>query len=111
MQAASWPFLHPARSVARAARLRGCTARPLRLGLLGEVHPLVAGEWDLERTAVFAIDLGKLAQAAPAVVAFRAFGAYPPLRQDIAVVVPEQVVPAASCSSACARRPATASSR
>ena len=64
---------------------------PLRLGLLGELHPLVAGEWGLGRTAVFAIDLGKLAQAAEPVITFRAFGAYPPVRQDIAVIVPERL--------------------
>ncbi len=40
-----------------------------RSGFLGEVHPLVAGAWDLERTAVFAVDLGKLAALAPGVVA------------------------------------------
>ena len=65
-----WPFLHPGRS---AAVLAGSET----LGFLGEVHPLVAGAWDLERTAVFAVDLGKLAAASPAVVAFRSFSAVP----------------------------------
>jgi len=98
----SWPFLHPARSVvvmARAAAARdaatsgarAAAGKPVRLGLLGELHPLVAGEWGLERTAVFAVDLGRLAQAAPPVVGFRAFGAYPPVRQDIAVIVPDRL--------------------
>jgi phenylalanyl-tRNA synthetase beta chain len=86
---ASWPFLHPARSVAVTASDEH--DGQLGLGLLGEVHPLVAGEWGLPRTTVFAIDLGRLAQAAPAVSGFRAFGAYPPVRQDIAVIVPERV--------------------
>ncbi len=36
----------------------GGAGESLRLGLLGELHPLVAGEWGLGRTAVFAIDLG-----------------------------------------------------
>jgi len=87
VQAAQWPFLHPGAS---AAVLAGQT----RLGLIGEVHPLVAAEWDLARTAVFAIDLGKLAQAAPEVVPFTAFGPFPPLRQDIAVTLPEDVAAA-----------------
>ncbi|HUH80487.1 MAG TPA: phenylalanine--tRNA ligase subunit beta, partial [Solirubrobacteraceae bacterium] len=103
VQAASWPFLHPARSVAVTARTGtgdGAGAgtgdgagggEELRLGLLGELHPLVAREWGLARTAVFAIDVGRLALAAEPVVGFRAFGAYPPVRQDIAVIVPEQV--------------------
>jgi phenylalanyl-tRNA synthetase beta chain len=61
------------------------------LGFIGEIHPLVAAEWDLERTAAFAIDLGKLAAAAPEVVAFEAFGSFPSLRQDLAVTLPESV--------------------
>ena len=97
VEPASWPFLHPARSVAVLARAADGAAEvdragePLRLGLLGEIHPLVADEWGLGRTAVFAVDLGKLARAAPAVPGFRAFGAYPPVRQDIAVVLGEEV--------------------
>jgi phenylalanyl-tRNA synthetase beta chain len=63
----------------------------VRLGWVGEVHPLVAASWDLERTAAFAIDLGRLAGAAPAVVSFRAFGAFPALRLDIALTLPEDV--------------------
>ena len=43
---ASWPFLHPGRS---AAVLTG----EVTLGFLGEVHPLVADAWGLERTAAF----------------------------------------------------------
>ncbi len=89
MQPASWPFLHPARSV--AVTVTHGDGERVRLGLLGELHPLVAGEWGLARTAVFAIDLGKLAQAAEPVTTFRAFGSYPPVRQDIAVIVPGQV--------------------
>ena len=77
-----WPFLHPARS---AAVLAGEDT----LGFLGEVHPLVAAQWDLPRSAAFAIDLGKLAAAAPEAVLFEPFGAYPELRQDIAVTLPD----------------------
>jgi phenylalanyl-tRNA synthetase beta chain len=79
-----WPFLHPGRS---AAVMAGSET----LGFLGEVHPLVARAWDLERTACFAVDLEKLAVAAPAVVPFRAFSAVPSLRQDIAVTLPAEV--------------------
>ncbi len=61
---------------------------------MGEVHPLVAAEWDLERTAVFAIDLGKLAAASPAVPAFESFASVPSLRQDLAVVLPDEVAAA-----------------
>jgi phenylalanyl-tRNA synthetase beta chain len=86
---ASWPFLHPGRSAAVIARSGG--EEPVRLGFLGELHPLVAGAWDLERTATFTVDLGKLASVAPALVSFRAFGSLPTLRQDIATTLPVEV--------------------
>jgi phenylalanyl-tRNA synthetase beta chain len=84
VQTRVWPFLHPGRS---AAILAGTET----LGFLGEVHPLVAGAWDLERTAVFTVDLGKLAAASPPVVAFRSFSAVPSLRRDLAVTLPAAV--------------------
>lgn len=84
-----WPFLHPGRSAAVLAR--GSDAEPVSLGFLGEMHPLVAGAWDLGRTATFAIDLGKLAKVAPEVRSFEAFGSFPVLRQDLAVVLPVDV--------------------
>ncbi len=82
-----WPFLHPGRA---AEVLAGET----RLGFVGEVHPLVAERWDLERTAVFAIDVGKLAAVSPPVSAFKAFASVPSLRQDLAVVLPDDVAAA-----------------
>jgi phenylalanyl-tRNA synthetase beta chain len=87
VQAEEWPFLHPGRSAAVFANGEG--GEPLKLGFLGELHPLVAAEWDLQRTAAFAIDLGKLAAVVPEVVPFAAFGAFPVLRQDLAVTLPE----------------------
>jgi phenylalanyl-tRNA synthetase beta chain len=93
VQSVEWPFLHPGRSVAVLAGPGGET----RLGVLGEVHPLVAESWDLshsgtgERTATFLIDLGKLAAVAPEVIPFWAFGAFPVLRQDLAVTLPVSV--------------------
>ncbi len=93
VQAAAMPFLHPGRS--GAVLLGAGEQEPVHLGFLGELHPLVAGAWDLPRTAAFAIDLGKLAAAAPAVVPFSAFGAFPVLRQDLAVTLPDAVSAAA----------------
>ncbi len=98
----AWPFLHPGRSAAVLASpasgsaLAGAdgASEPLRLGFLGELHPLVAGAWDLPRTATFAIDLGKLAGLASPLVEFAAFGPFPPLRQDLAVVLPDSVIAA-----------------
>ncbi|MCW2971172.1 MAG: phenylalanine--tRNA ligase subunit beta [Solirubrobacterales bacterium] len=78
------PFLHPGRA---AAVLAG----EEQLGFIGELHPLVASAWDLERTAVFTVDLGKLAAAAPAVVSFSELASVPSLRQDLAVTLPAGV--------------------
>jgi phenylalanyl-tRNA synthetase beta chain len=88
-EAAHWPFLHPGRSA--EVLVRSASGEPLRLGFLGEVHPRVAESWDLGRTTAFAIDLGLLATVAPEVVSFNAFGSFPALRQDLAVVLPVAV--------------------
>jgi phenylalanyl-tRNA synthetase beta chain len=92
---AQWPFLHPGRSAAVLARApegtRDPAGEPLKLGFVGEVHPLVTEAWNLQQSVAFAIDLGKLAAVAPDVVTFKAFGSLPTLRQDIAVTLPEAV--------------------
>ena len=59
-----------------------------QVGFLGELHPLVARSWDLERTASFVIDLEAAAAASPEAVLFEPFPAVPPLRQDLAVTMP-----------------------
>ncbi|HUA10572.1 MAG TPA: phenylalanine--tRNA ligase subunit beta [Solirubrobacteraceae bacterium] len=75
-----WPFLHPGRSAA-------IEVADARLGWIGEVHPLVAGAWDLPGAAGFALDLDALAVAVPRDLQFVPFSPYPPLRRDIAVVL------------------------
>jgi phenylalanyl-tRNA synthetase beta chain len=89
VEPATWPFLHPGRSAAVLAG--GAGEQPARLGFVGEVHPLVAEGWDLRGAAAFAVDLGKLAALAPAVVSFQAFASVPSLRQDLAVTLPVEV--------------------
>jgi phenylalanyl-tRNA synthetase beta chain len=81
---AQWPFLHPARC---GAVMSG----EQRLGFIGELHPLVAAAWDLERVAVWALDLGKLAALATETPLFAAFGEYPAAIEDLAVVVDDGV--------------------
>jgi phenylalanyl-tRNA synthetase beta chain len=82
------PFLHPGRS---AAVLAG----GVPIGWAGDVHPLVAAQWDLDRVAAFEIDLDTaIAHAAP-VAQYEDLTSFPELREDIAVVV-DATVPAAS---------------
>jgi phenylalanyl-tRNA synthetase beta chain len=96
---ADWPFLHPGRSAAVLATAPEGPAPEAAavadgrsmLGFLGELHPLIAGTWGLERTAAFAIDLGALGAIAPETVSYQPFGAFPALRQDLAVTLPESV--------------------
>jgi phenylalanyl-tRNA synthetase beta chain len=80
------PFLHPGR--AAAVSVAGG-----RLGWVGELHPLVARAWDLEGGAAFELDLDALADAAAgaATPRYREVTGFPPLRQDLAVVVAEDV--------------------
>jgi phenylalanyl-tRNA synthetase beta chain len=79
-----WTFLDPGRS---AAVLVGGEV----LGFLGELHPRVAGAWDLQRSAAFALDLDRAIAASPAAVEFRAFASVPALRQDLAVTLPDAI--------------------
>jgi phenylalanyl-tRNA synthetase beta chain len=76
------PFLHPG----RAARVLvgGDT-----VGFLGELHPLVAAEWDFdEPVAAFAIDLGRVVAHAPDMAAYADLTTFPALRRDLALAVP-----------------------
>jgi phenylalanyl-tRNA synthetase beta chain len=81
--AGDWPFLHPGRS---AAVVSGET----RLGFVGELHPLVARDWDLEGGALFAIDLGTVAALAPEVPVYRDVTTFLPVRQDLSLVTGER---------------------
>jgi phenylalanyl-tRNA synthetase beta chain len=86
---AAHPFLHPGRS----ARVY---AGESELGWVGEVHPLVAQTWDLEQAlAAFELDLGLAAEHAPDTAQFRDVTSFPAVRQDLAIVVGEDVPAAA----------------
>jgi phenylalanyl-tRNA synthetase beta chain len=81
--AAPEPFLHPGRS-----------ARLGTGGTLGELHPLVAREFGLEQqVSLFEIDLAELETPDPTPL-YRDVVTYPPVRQDIAVVVASEVTAA-----------------
>jgi phenylalanyl-tRNA synthetase beta chain len=78
--AGSEPFLHPGRSA--RIEIAGEAA-----GWLGEIHPLVAGDWDLEGVAAFELDLDLVADRAPEVTLHRDLTSFPEVREDLAVVV------------------------
>jgi phenylalanyl-tRNA synthetase beta chain len=82
---ASEPFLHPG----RAARV---AAGGTDAGWIGELHPLVCREWGLQRAAGFEVGLAALVAAASAgEETFEDVTTYPAVRQDLAVVVPDDV--------------------
>jgi phenylalanyl-tRNA synthetase beta chain len=85
LMAGGEPFLHPGRSA--SVLLAG---EPI--GWVGELHPLVARAWDLPDAAVFELDLDALAaHAAERATLYQEVGEFPPVRQDLALVVPEDV--------------------
>jgi phenylalanyl-tRNA synthetase beta chain len=80
------PFLHPGR--AAAVLIEGQPA-----GWLGEIHPLVAAEWDIEDpVAGFELDLDLLPD--PPTIVYEDLMTFPEVREDLAVVVPERVTAA-----------------
>jgi len=79
------PFLHPGRSA--AVELGGVAA-----GWLGELHPLVCREWDLDAAVGFEIDTAPLLAAASAgEEAYEDVTTFPAAYRDLAVVVPAEV--------------------
>jgi phenylalanyl-tRNA synthetase beta chain len=88
-EAAAEPFLHPGRA---AKVLAGGAAA----GWIGELHPLVCREWDLEAAVGFEADLAALvASAGAGEEAYDDVTTFPAVRQDLAVVVAEEVSAAA----------------
>jgi phenylalanyl-tRNA synthetase beta chain len=86
VEPASQPFLHPG----RAAKVR---ARGAEVGWLGEIHPLVAAEWDLDRTiAGFELDVDALGE--PGTEIYEDVTSFPAVHEDLAVVVPDSVAAA-----------------
>jgi len=87
------PFLHPGRS--GRVLVEGEDA-----GWIGEIHPLVCREWDLESAAAFEVDLAPLVAASPVGdESYEDVITYPAVNQDVAVVIDESV-PAAEVRSA-----------
>jgi phenylalanyl-tRNA synthetase beta chain len=88
------PFLHPGRSarVLMAGEGGDDGREPVDVGWIGELHPVVAREWDLESAAVFELDADLLAELTEGVVpAYEDVTSFPAVLQDIAVVVATDV--------------------
>ena len=89
-QAEAQPFLHPGRAASVMVDDR-------KIGWVGEVHPQVAAEWDMAwPLAGFEIDIDAVVElGAGREPVYRDVTSFPPILEDIAVVVPGDV-PAAS---------------
>jgi phenylalanyl-tRNA synthetase beta chain len=77
------PFLHPG----RAANI---LADGEAAGWIGEIHPLVAAEWDLDET-VAAFELNLDAVAVRPTTLYRPVSGFPDVREDLAVVVSDKI--------------------
>jgi phenylalanyl-tRNA synthetase beta chain len=63
-----------------------------RLGVMGELHPGLAAMLELDGpVAVAELDLAALVAAVPELTAFAGLSSFPPVRQDIAVIVADTV--------------------
>jgi phenylalanyl-tRNA synthetase beta chain len=80
------PFLHPGRT---ASVLAGDERK---LGWVGELHPGIAREWDLDGTvAAFELDADLIAELAPGPAPYRDVTSFPAVVEDLAVVVDEEL--------------------
>jgi phenylalanyl-tRNA synthetase beta chain len=87
--AAEEPFLHPGRSA--AVEIDGAP-----VGWIGEVHPLVCREWDLEAAVGFEIDSAALIGASTVgAEVYEDVTTFPSIRQDLAILIPAEVTAAA----------------
>jgi phenylalanyl-tRNA synthetase beta chain len=80
------PFLHPGRGAA-------IVTNGERVGWLGEIHPLVAAEWDLDEVvAGFELDLDAVTDAAvtAGVPMYHDVTSFPEVREDLAVIVGDE---------------------
>lgn len=91
------PLFHPG----RVALVR---SGGVDIGVVGELHPSVAAEWELpaERVAVFDLDVEALLRLAPERVIYKAVSPHQPVRQDMAFTARNDV-PAAALTGAIKR--------
>jgi phenylalanyl-tRNA synthetase beta chain len=96
----SHPFLHPGRAAAVTATVSEPLANGVEPGLyeigwVGEIHPLVAREWDIEAVVAFELDAATLAELSEgALPTYAEVPAFPAVLQDIAVVAATDITAA-----------------
>jgi phenylalanyl-tRNA synthetase beta chain len=79
------PFLHPGRAAEIAVDHQPA-------GWLGEIHPLIAAEWDIPETiAAFELDFDAVTAQADRTPLYEDVTSYPEVREDLAVVVSDRV--------------------
>jgi phenylalanyl-tRNA synthetase beta chain len=85
-QPATYPSFHPG----KCARVM---AGKTQIGVMGELHPQVVENYDLPETAMLAadFDLNALIAAVPALFDVRAIPSQPPILEDIALIVDENI--------------------
>jgi phenylalanyl-tRNA synthetase beta chain len=84
---AARPFLHPGRSAAIVA------GDSVELGWIGELHPLVVRDWELDGPAsAFELDVDSvLSLTEGEVPTYSDVTSFPAVLQDLAVIVPDEV--------------------
>jgi phenylalanyl-tRNA synthetase beta chain len=93
------PFLHPGRAgralvAAGSAGAASAAAESgmVEVGWIGELHPLVAREWDLDSAAAFELDADLVAELTDGVLAtYEDVTSFPAVLQDLAVVTSSDV--------------------
>jgi phenylalanyl-tRNA synthetase beta chain len=79
------PFLHPGRAAA-------ITIDGQKAGWIGEIHPLVLAEWDLDGVvAAFEVDLDAVLDNVPGAAQYADLTTFPAVHEDLAVVVPDNI--------------------
>jgi phenylalanyl-tRNA synthetase beta chain len=83
---ANSPLYHPGRSAL-------IKAQGVELGIVGELHPRLIDQWEIpaERVAAWDLDVEAVLSVLPNRVRYTTVSPYPPMRQDMAFVVGEDV--------------------
>ncbi len=85
LERAQEPFLHPGRAAA-------VMTDGERAGWIGEIHPLVLAEWDLDGVmAAFELDLDAVLHRVPGAAQYADLTTFPAVHEDLAVVVPDAI--------------------